>query len=131
MADFATVQDVMDGWRLLTPEEYQRAVELVAKASRTIRAEIPTVDARLAAVPPTLDAALVMDVCCDMVRRTLGVPLDQQPVSQVQQSAGIFSQSMTLANPQGDMYLTKAERRRLGGSRQVARTVDMFIAPTV
>ncbi len=66
-----------------------------------------------------------------MVRRTLGVPLDQQPVSQVQQSAGIFSQSMTLANPQGDMYLTKAERRRLGGSRQVARTVDMFIAPTV
>ncbi len=60
-----SVETPTHGWRLLTPEEYQRAERLVAKASRTIRAEIPTVDARLAAVPPTLDAALVMDVCCE------------------------------------------------------------------
>lgn len=123
MADFATISDLEAGWRPLSASERIRAAGLLAKASRTIRADAPGIDARIAA--DTLDAALVGDIACDLVRRILTVPTDQQPATQASQSAGPFSASITFANPTGDMYLTKAERRRLGISRQRAGFVDM------
>jgi hypothetical protein len=116
--------DVGLGWRDLTEGEAARAALLLAKASRQIRAEFPSVDARILA--GKLDPELVADVACDMVRRVLSVPTTQQPASQVQQSAGPFSFGVTLANPAGDMYLTKAERKKLSLSAQRAGSVDML-----
>lgn len=121
---FATPGDVMLGWRDLTDDESARVAPLLAKASRQIRSELPSVDARI--IAGKLDPALVADVACDMVRRVLAVPAAQQPASQVQQSAGPFSFGATLANPAGDMYLTKAERKKLGLSAQRAGSVDML-----
>lgn len=121
---FAAAADIGEGWRPLTGPESDRARVLTAKASRYLRAEFPEVDARIEA--GTLDPELVRDVVCDMVRRVLVVPTDQPAMTQMQQSAGIFSQGVTFANPGADPYLTKADRRRLGMSAQRATTVDMF-----
>lgn len=131
MAAFATPADVAAGWRPLSVGEDTRATALLDKASRAVRAEMPSVDARIGA--GTLDPALVADVVCDMVRRVLVTPVDQQPVSQMQQAAGSFSLGMTFSNPTGDMYLTKADRRKLGISRQRAASIDVtpVVVPVV
>lgn len=115
---FATAADVAKGWRLLTSDETARASDLLAKASRQVRAEFPTIDARITA--EAINPDLVADVVCDMVRRVLVAPVDQQPVSQMQQAAGPFSVGMTYANPTGDMYLTKSDRKKLGGAQRAA-----------
>lgn len=122
---FADAADLASGWRPLTAAEAERARELVAKASRYLRAEFPQVDAKILA--GLLDPDLVKDVVCDMVRRVLPIPVDQPAMTQIQQSAGPFSQGMTFSNPGADPYLTKADRRRLGMSEQRASTVDMFV----
>lgn len=125
LAPFAQVSDLPKGWRPLTTAEQGRAPDLLAKASRLLRAEFKASGRDYALVDPDLLA----DVVCDMARRALLVPLDQQPAAQVQQSAGGFSMGVTYANPAGEMYLTKAERRKLGLSAQRAGSVDMWTPP--
>lgn len=127
MAALASLADpgaVSDGWRPLTTAEAGRVDALVAKASRLIRDELPSVDARILA--GALDPLSVADIVCDMVRRQLGTPTDQPPASQVTQSASIFSVGVTYANPTGEPFLTKSERRRLGVGRQRAGSVDLL-----
>lgn len=95
----------------------------LAAASRHLRALSSTIDARVTA--GTLDEALVTDVVCAMVART--VPSEgMEGVQAVQMSSGPFGQSRTLANPGGDLYLTKGERRTLGISSQRAFSVSMI-----
>ena len=119
---FAEVTDLSKGWRALTTQEAARAADLLEKASRQVRAERPSVDDRIAA--GTLDPDLVGDVVCDMVRRAIIVPVDQQPVTQFSEGTGPFSQSITYSNPDGNLYLSKNERRRLGLIRQRASSVE-------
>lgn len=95
----------------------------LAAASRHLRALSSTIDARIAA--GTLDAALVTDVVCAMVART--VPAENmQGVHTFQTSVGPFQDSVRLANPGGDLYLTKGERRTLGISSQRAFSVSLI-----
>jgi hypothetical protein len=42
----------------------------------------------------------------------------------VQETTGPFSRSFNYSNPTGDLYLTKAERRLLGGGVQRAGSID-------
>ena len=120
---FATTNDLELRWRPLTSDaERARATALLDDASAVILAE----DTRgvlddLDDVPPIL-----VRVTCAMVARVMATPVAQAPVTQEQRTMGPFAQSMTYANPSGDMYLTKAERRQLGFSRQRAGGFDMF-----
>lgn len=64
-------------------------------------------------------AELLRIVSCNMVSRTMAATDGGLAgIGQVSYGMGPFSQSATLANPSGDMYLTAAERRWLdiGGS---------------
>lgn len=124
MADpFATVSDLEARWRPLTPAETATATTLLDDASAQVRVECPDVDDRLTATPPTLDASIPRRVVCAMVKRAMLAPVDQAPMTQMQQTAGPFSQSGTFVNPTGDLYLTKTERRLLGCSRQRAASI--------
>ena len=122
-APFATVGDLEARWRPLTPAEESTATVLLSDASARVRVECPDIDARLEAVPPTLDADIPKMIACAMVKRAMLAPVDQAPMSQMQQTAGPFSQSGTFVNPTGDLYLTKAEKRLLGCGAQEAFTV--------
>lgn len=94
--------------------------ERLAAASRQVRSLARGIDARID--DGGLDPDLVADVVCAMVART--VPASgMEGVQAVQQSAGPFARSLTMANPAGDMYLTRSERRYLGIGRQRAFTV--------
>jgi hypothetical protein len=121
---FATVDDLEGRWRPLSTEEQDQATLLLGDASTILRSEITDIDARLAATPPTLDVELPKLIVCAMVKRAMLAGTDSDGVASAQQTVGPFTQSSTYANPLGNLYTTKAERRLLGSTGQRAFTVD-------
>ena len=127
MADpFATVTDLESGWRTLSEAEQTRAETLLARASRQIRARRRGIDDLIAS--GSIDADLVGDVVCAMVKRAMQGPLDLDGVGQQSEQAGPFGKSYTFTNPSGDLYLTKQERLDLGIGVQRAGNVDLIPA---
>lgn len=113
MADpFATAQDVADRWRPLSTSEASTASTLTVDASVIVRAECPGIDARV--TDGAVDAALLTQVVSAMVKRAMVGGPDLAGVSNEQETAGPFMRGTTYANPLGDLYLTRQERRRLG-----------------
>lgn len=53
-------------------------------------------------------------VACAMVHRAVDVPDAFSGASQYSQGAGGYTASVTLSNPAGDLYLGRADLRRLG-----------------
>lgn len=121
---FATVSDLEARWRPLTPEETTRAETLLGDASALIRDLAKTVDQRI--VDEELDPATPRAIACAVVKRVMQSPADFDGVTQAQRTAGPFQQGVTFANPSGDLYLTKLERRRLGAGGQRAFMVDLI-----
>ena len=114
-ASFATAED----YRALydSDESDARLQALLDRASRDIASELRS--AGIGYDEPDGDfAADLSDVAISMVRRALpdaGGAIDVPfGASQASETAGAYSQSVTLANPYGDLFITKAERRRLG-----------------
>ena len=70
---------------------------------------------------------LIRDTCPGwaMVKRALISGTDNAGLSSAQETAGPYSQTMTYANPTGDLYLTRAEKQRLGQGRQRAFAISM------
>jgi hypothetical protein len=113
MADpFAFAQDVAARWRPLSATETATAATLTVDASVIVRAECSGIDARITA--ETLDADLVKQVVATMVKRAMVGGPELAGVSNEQETAGPFMRGVTYANPLGDLYLTRQERRRLG-----------------
>lgn len=112
MEPFATVNDLELRYRLLDDSEKERAETLLSDASAILRAEFSRAGETIDESDDIQSANLVR-VCCSMVRRVLSSgPLDD--VSSVNRMAGSYSEQRTFANPTGDMYITKNERRSLG-----------------
>ncbi len=121
---FATAADLAAGWRTLSSDEESRATVLLARASRIIRARRPGIDALIAA--GDIDADLVGDVACAMVKRAMQGPVNMDGVTQAQQTAGPFSQGVSFANPSGDLYLSKSDKADLGIGVQRAACIDLI-----
>ena len=122
---FAVPADLADRWRPLTSAEGARAGILLADASQMILDEDKrhTLDALTS---PTLTHVRIV---CKMVERSMGTPVDAPSVTAFSQTMGPFTEQSTFANPTGDLYLTKAERRQLGFSRQRAGSTAMWTEP--
>lgn len=117
---YATVSDLQGRWPSLPATSEAQATVLLGAASRKLRAAVPGLDDLITA--GTIEAELVTDVCCSMVKRAMVAGDAVDGVQQ--QSAGPYS--MTFANPTGDLYLTKSEKADLGISRQRAFTIDLL-----
>lgn len=118
MADtdaFAVVDDVAARWRELSESEESRCRALLADASDLIRTTCPNWQA---AGQDTLRR-----VCCAVVIRAMQSG-DMQGVTQTSQTAGPFTQSWSYRDPAGALYLTKAEKRSLGGTLRLG-SIDM------
>ena len=124
---FATPADLIARWRPLTADEIARAVMLLMDASQMILDEDKRRVLSALTVPTSTHARIV----CKMVERAMGTPVDAPSVTQFSQTMGPFTEASTLAGPSGDLYLTKAERRQLGFSRQRAGSVAMWAEPVV
>lgn len=106
---YATIDELELRWRPLTADESARAQALLDDAALMLDAVLSA-----ASIQDVEEGALVA-VSCNMVRRAMALSdSGMYGVSQGTVSADIYSQTMTYANPTGDMYLTGNEKRMLG-----------------
>lgn len=102
----------------IPPEVSPQRIEVhLARASRYVRGEVPGIDARIAA--GDVDPDLVADIVCELVETAVNAP-GGPGIASIQQGAGPYQETLTFANPRGDLYLTAKHRRLLaaGGQRR-------------
>jgi hypothetical protein len=122
---FATIEDLQLRWRPLLESEKPKAEVLLMDASDQLRTLFPDLTKRIEKGKTKL--GLVKSVVCAMVRRAMN-EVDQPyggGVSQFSQSAGPFSESYHFSNPDGDMFIRKSEREKLGYSGQFIASIDL------
>lgn len=102
---YASVEDLEARWRELAPDEQNVAEALIADASAML--------AQLMGDSMEADPDITRMVVCNMVKRSMGAG-DSFGISQQSMTAGPYTQQWSVANPAGDMYLTKTERKLLG-----------------
>jgi hypothetical protein len=115
---YAEVSDIELRWHELDIDEQSRAAVLIDDASAMLDAlvNVDTSDDE--------QLELLKMVCCNMVIRALSaIASDAFGVSNASMTAGAYSQSWTYANPSGDMYLTKLEKRLLGVTSSYIGTI--------
>lgn len=106
---FATYADVEARWRTLTADEQARATVLLDDASNMLISMV-TIDAS-----DQQQAANLKQVCANMVIRSMVASTsDAYGVDELHATMGPFGQTAKFANPSGDLYLTKQERKMLG-----------------
>ena len=89
MSNFATIEDVEKLWRILKPDEKLRAEELLKVVSDSLRGEADKVKKNLDEMilkQPYL-GTVAKSVTVDVVARTPMTSTDQEPMSQVSESA--------------------------------------------
>lgn len=88
----------------------------LARASRTLRGELPELDRNIAA--RLVDPTLVSDVVCEIVEASF--PVDGAPagLESMQIGAGPFQETHRFSNPRGDMYVTGKHKRLLTPQRR-------------
>lgn len=124
-APFATVGDLEARWRPLDEAEEARASVLIDDAADLLISLRPSLEDDIANGVVSLASAAI--VVCNMVKRSMQAGEDgREGVTQQQQGAGPFSLSMSFANPTGDLYLTKPEKKRLKIGTQQAFVVDLI-----
>ena len=105
---YADVSDLEARWRTLDESEQARAEALLNDASAMLAASVTVDDA------DEQQAALLKIVTCNMVQRSMSTGGDMYGVTQQSMTAVGFTQQFSYANPTGDLYITKAEKRMLG-----------------
>lgn len=114
--------------RPLSASEAPFVGQMCKSASTLLRAEIPTVDARIesfradSADPNGINPELVAVVLGDVIKRYLDNP---KRLSSISKSAGPFSQTESFPTPRGDgsvagLEVTKADISRIVGSARSA-----------
>lgn len=110
---FATVDDLEARWRPLTEDEQERAETLLLDASVYIMVQLDAAGISYTNPTELMEDALTA-VTCSVVRRAMDQPQGYTGITQYTQSAVGYSESMSYSNPNGDLYLTKAEKKALG-----------------
>lgn len=128
MSNYATIDDIIELWRVMTPAEMERAEKLLPVVCDSLRMEADKVGKDLDSMiqeKPWL-ANVAKSVTVDVVARTLMTSTDQEPMTQVSQSALGYSASGTFLVPGGGMFIKKSELARLGLRRQRYGMVEMY-----
>lgn len=128
MADFATIQDMTELFRALTPEETQRAEALLPIVSDSIRQEAIKVGKDIDEMIESgvLLANVVKSVTVDVTARALMTSTNSEPMSQMSQSALGYSVSGTYLVPGGGLFIKRSELARLGLKRQRYGVIDLY-----
>ena len=122
---FAEVSDIEARWHSLYASDRQRAEVLIGDASAMLEAALAcTID-----VSDESQMQRLNIVCCNMVIRAMSASeSDAYGASNMSMTAGPYTQSWTYANPSGDMYITKAEKRMLGITSGYIGTIRPMMA---
>lgn len=128
MVAFATVDDMTILWRPMSQQEQARAAELLKTVSASLRVAAEQTGRDLDKMienNPNL-AAVAKSVAVDVVARVLMTSTDQEPMTQVTQSAGGYSASGTFLVPGGGIFIKRDELKRLGLRRPRYGAVDIY-----
>lgn len=128
MANFATIEDLEKLWRVLKPTERERAEGLLEIVSDSLRVEADKVGKNLDELAADSDAyaSVLKSVTVDVVARTLMTSTDQEPMTQVTESALGYSYSGSFLVPGGGLFIKDSELRRLGLKRQRYGVMNLY-----
>lgn len=136
MADYATVEDVIELYRPLTEEEAARTASILPVISARLREEARKrghdLDQMIAADDSGDLAVVAKSVTVDITARYLMTPTSGPsygPVTQFTESAGGYSATGTFLNPGGGLFIKKSELAALGLRRQKYGVVDIYADP--
>lgn len=128
MENFATVEDLKKLWRALKFDEEKRAEALLEVVSHSLRVEAKKVGKDLDGLVATAPsfAMVVKSVTVDVVARTLMTSTDQEPMTQVAESALGYSFSGSYLVPGGGLFIKDSELKRLGLKKQRYGVIDIY-----
>lgn len=131
MGTYASAADLAALWRPLTDQETQRAEALLPIVCASLRTEARKVgkdlDEMVQADPDLAEVA--RSVTVDVVARALMTSTDQEPMTQVTESAGGYSASGTFLIPGGGLFIKTSELARLGLRRQKYGVMELYGQP--
>ncbi|EOS7874066.1 phage Gp19/Gp15/Gp42 family protein [Enterococcus hirae] len=129
MQPFATIENLENLWRVLKPDEIERAKQLLVIVSDSLREEAGRVgkdlDKMINEKPPYF-TNVVKSVTVDIVARTLMTSTDQEPMTQTTESALGYSWSGSYLVPGGGLFIKNTELSRLGLRRQRYGVIDFY-----
>lgn len=128
MRTYATVDDVCQLWRNMTTEETSKAGYLLQVVSAGLREEAKKVGKDLdKMIEADEDLEIVAkSVTVDVVARTLMTSTNQEPMTQMTESALGYSVSGTFLTPGGGLFIKKSELARLGLKRQRFGVMELY-----
>jgi hypothetical protein len=128
VANFATIEDIENLWRNLKPAERERAEGLLEIVSDSLRVEADKVGKNLDELAADSDAyaSVLKSVTVDVVARTLMTSTDQEPMTQMTESALGYSYSGSFLVPGGGLFIKDTELKRLGLKRQRYGVIDPY-----
>ena len=128
MTDFATIQDIVDLWRPMTPAETDRATALLPVVSDSLRIEADKVGKDLdeMVADNKTYASVVKSVVVDIVSRTLLTSTENEPMTQMSQSALGYSFQGSYLVPGGGLFIKRTELSRLGLRKQRYGVIDFY-----
>lgn len=128
MTTFATVEDLETLWRSLKFDERKRAEALLTVVSDSLREEAKKVSKDLdkMVIETPSYASVVKSVTVDVVARTLMTSTDQEPMTQMAESAMGYSFSGSYLVPGGGLFIKDSELKRLGFKKQRYGVIDLY-----
>ena len=128
MRSYTTVDDVRQLWREMTAEETHRAGYLLEGVSASLRTEAKKVGKNLdKMIDEDEDLAVAArSVTVDIVARNLMTSTDQEPMTQMSESALGYSASGTFLVPGGGLFIKKSELAKLGLKRQRYGVMELY-----
>lgn len=126
--NFATIDDLSQLWRPLKPGEVGRAESLLTVVSDSLRIEAQKVgkDLDVLVADSVSYANVVKSVTVDVVARTLMTSTDQEPMTQVTESALGYSVQGSFLVPGGGLFIKNSELARLGLRRQRYGVMELY-----
>ena len=128
MTNFATVGDLETLWRSLKFDESKRAEALLGVVSDSLRVEARKVGKdldKMVQESPSY-ANVVKSVTVDVVARTLMTSTDQEPMTQMTESALGYSFSGSYLVPGGGLFIKDSELKRLGLKNQRYGVIELY-----
>lgn len=132
MKPFATIENVETMWRKLKQDEIARATALLDAISNALRLEARKVgkDLDKMVASDEVYASVACSVTVDVIARTLMTSTNQEPMTQMTQSALGYSYSGSYLVPGGGMFIKNSELSRLGLKRQRYGVIDFYAEDT-
>lgn len=132
MKPFATIENVETMWRKLKQDEISRATALLDVISNALRLEARKVgkDLDKMVASDEVYASVACSVTVDVIARTLMTSTNQEPMTQMTQSALGYSYSGSYLVPGGGMFIKNSELSRLGLKRQRYGVIDFYAEDT-